>query len=287
MESHLRARHSVILETEMKLQPKHLLFLLILTIVNSLMAQNLSIRVEPQSMSAGIDQTISVHITIENVGNLAGFQFDILYNTEVCHATSATLGDFLGSTGKTSIELGPEINNNTNPGKLIFGGATFGAGAGPIGSGNLANIEFVAQTEGYSAIDMQNVLLSDIYGQSITIDSLTNGEVIVHSEQSEIRKTDTNSAIQRFILKQNYPNPFNPETSIEYFLPRASDVEITVFNLSGQRIATLLNKYQNAGFFELKWDGRNEKGEPVVSGIYVYQFEAGEFAAAKKMMLLR
>jgi hypothetical protein len=271
----------------MKFQSKHLLFLLILTLVNSLMAQNLAVCVKPQSLGAGIDQTISLNIAVENVSNLAGFQFDIYYNTEIIHATSATLGDFLTSTGKSSIEIGPEINNNNNPGKLIFGGATFGAGAGPTGNGILANIEFVAQAEGFSIVDLQNVLLSDIYGQSITIDSLSNGEIIVHSEQSEIRITDTNGAMQRFDLKQNYPNPFNPETSIEYFLPRASDVEITVFNLSGQRITTLLKKYQNVGFFELKWNGRNEKAEPVVSGIYVYQFKAGEFTAAKKMMLLR
>ena len=105
--------------------------------------------------------------------------------------------------------------------------------------------------------------------------------------QTSVESQRTGGAISNFNLFQNYPNPFNPETNIKYQLPNASFVEIAIFNLSGQRITTLLKTYQNAGSFELKWDGRNEMGEQMVSGVYIYQLKAGEFVSAKKMMLLQ
>jgi len=90
-----------------------------------------------------------------------------------------------------------------------------------------------------------------------------------------------------FELSQNYPNPFNPETVIEYHLPKSSFVEIAIYNLQGQRITTLLRKYQNVGFYQLLWDGRNTKGQLVASGVYVYQLKAGDLVSVRKMMLLR
>ena len=105
--------------------------------------------------------------------------------------------------------------------------------------------------------------------------------------QTSVESGKVDENISSFRPFQNYPNPFNPETNIKYQLPNEAFVEITIFNLSGQRIITLLKKYQNAGSFELKWDGRNEMGEQVVSGIYVYQLKNDEFVSTKKMMLIR
>ena len=90
-----------------------------------------------------------------------------------------------------------------------------------------------------------------------------------------------------FSLKQNYPNPFNPETVIEYNLPKGCRVEIDVYNILGQKVRTLLEEHQNAGRHRVLWDGRDEKGKEVSSGIYLYRIKASEFSQTKKMVLLR
>ncbi len=91
----------------------------------------------------------------------------------------------------------------------------------------------------------------------------------------------------RFELQQNYPNPFNPVTKICYSLPRAEQVRLTVFNLSGQKVAALVDEARPAGFHQVIWDGRDAAGRISSSGIYLYRIEAGEFNAVKKLLFLK
>ena len=90
-----------------------------------------------------------------------------------------------------------------------------------------------------------------------------------------------------FALSDNYPNPFNPETRIFYFVSRACQVRLEVFNLLGQKIRTLVNEHQTVGNREVGWDGRNQDGEEVASGVYFYKLQAEDFAQTKKMVLIR
>ncbi len=92
---------------------------------------------------------------------------------------------------------------------------------------------------------------------------------------------------QRFALHQNYPNPFNPATLIEYSVPRHSHVMITVYNVLGQEIEQLVNDERSAGRHSVFWDGKDERGQQVASGIYFYHMQAGEFVVTKKMVLLK
>jgi hypothetical protein len=90
-----------------------------------------------------------------------------------------------------------------------------------------------------------------------------------------------------FALHQNYPNPFNPTTTIRYDLKENSDVVLQIYNLLGQNIRTLVNARQEAGYREVVWDGRNNVGNAVASGIYIYRIEAGNFVQTRKMVLMR
>ncbi|MFH1336992.1 MAG: FlgD immunoglobulin-like domain containing protein, partial [Candidatus Zixiibacteriota bacterium] len=90
-----------------------------------------------------------------------------------------------------------------------------------------------------------------------------------------------------FSMKQNFPNPFNSETVIEYSLPRESQIKITIYNLLGQKVKTLINGKSPAGRQEVSWDGKNNRGEAVSSGIYFYRMEADEFTQIKKMVFLK
>ena len=89
-------------------------------------------------------------------------------------------------------------------------------------------------------------------------------------------------------LRQNYPNPFNPETTISYDLSTELIVTLTIYDLSGQVIRTLVDdQAMSAGQYQSIWDGRDESGVKVASGVYFYQLRAGEFTAKKKMTLLQ
>ncbi|NIR64214.1 MAG: T9SS type A sorting domain-containing protein [candidate division Zixibacteria bacterium] len=97
----------------------------------------------------------------------------------------------------------------------------------------------------------------------------------------------TTNKPNQFILSQNYPNPFNPETIIRYQLPTNSKVQLTIYNLLGQKVRTLVNDKQQNGIYEVIWDGRNEFGQEVSSGIYIYRLKIDNQVASRKMVLLR
>ena len=90
-----------------------------------------------------------------------------------------------------------------------------------------------------------------------------------------------------FELSQNYPNPFNPSTKFRYALPEGKNVKVVVYGLNGRRVAELVNNYQNAGTYEVTWNGKNDSGIQVASGTYIYSIEAGTFTQVRKMVLLK
>jgi len=90
-----------------------------------------------------------------------------------------------------------------------------------------------------------------------------------------------------FSLHQNYPNPFNPITTLRYDLPEQSLVNITIYDLLGREIRTLVNTTQDAGFKSVIWNATNDFGKPVSAGVYLYKIQAGEFRQVKKMVLLK
>ena len=90
-----------------------------------------------------------------------------------------------------------------------------------------------------------------------------------------------------FSLANNYPNPFNPATTIKYALPQAADVELTVYNVLGQPVRTLVAEHQNAGRYVVEWDATNDSGHSLSSGMYFYRLEAGGDLEVKKMLLLK
>jgi hypothetical protein len=91
----------------------------------------------------------------------------------------------------------------------------------------------------------------------------------------------------RFELAQNYPNPFNPVTTIEYSLPERAQVTIEVFNVLGQRVRTLVNDTKSAGSYRIEWNGNDETGKAVSTGVYLYRFSAGDIVQTKKMLLVK
>ncbi len=92
---------------------------------------------------------------------------------------------------------------------------------------------------------------------------------------------------KNYALLQNYPNPFNPTTIISYDLPKSSAVKLVVFDILGREVATLVNDFQSAGSHKAEWNGKNDNGIDLTSGIYFYSLEAGSFKSVKKMIYLK
>jgi hypothetical protein len=90
-----------------------------------------------------------------------------------------------------------------------------------------------------------------------------------------------------FALAQNYPNPFNPSTEMAYDLPTPGHVRFEIYNILGQNVKTLVNEYQDAGTYKVTWDGDDNYGSSVASGVYFYRVSAGEFKDIKKMVLMK
>ncbi len=93
-----------------------------------------------------------------------------------------------------------------------------------------------------------------------------------------------------YALEQNYPNPFNPSTLIGYAIPAfhaGRTVKLEVYNMLGQKVRTLVNKPEAAGVYRVEWDGKDEAGKPVTSGLYVYRLKAGSFVKVKKMLFIK
>lgn len=141
------------------------------------------------------------------------------------------------------------------------------------------------------------------------LDVSSNAEVDIYSAQYRYRRagrhefrvfvgteTYTRSEFDKavaelpsqFNLSQNYPNPFNPTTTIRYDLARAGQVSLVIYNLLGQKVHTLVgNQYQQTGRYTITWDGRNDAGAVVASGVYLYRLQAGNFVRTRKMLFLK
>jgi hypothetical protein len=112
-------------------------------------------------------------------------------------------------------------------------------------------------------------------------DSTTWSFTITPVEGNEAIPTD-------YALGQNYPNPFNPSTRISFSLPRETPVTLEVYNMLGVKIRTLMaGQTKSAGFYTISWDGKDDAGNVMSSGIYLYRVSAGSFVASKKMTLLK
>jgi hypothetical protein len=163
-------------------------------------------------------------------------------------------------------------------------------GRGPIVSLAFAIRNFAIPDSYYVHFDESDSLqpqnqLSNITGDSLVIPVLVDGPIIVLAPQSA---EEGQSLPMRFGLAQNYPNPFNASTRISFTLPGPDDVTLTVFDLLGRNITDLYSGPVSAGETVVSWDGRNSRGECVVSGVYFYRLEAeGGQVVTKRMTLLK
>lgn len=119
-------------------------------------------------------------------------------------------------------------------------------------------------------------VLSEIVGMQSAMANISEGKLI-----------EQGNTPQRFDILQNYPNPFNPVTTIRYQLPEDVHVTLTVYNMLGQRVRTLVDDMQTAGYYSVQWDGTNRSGMTLSSGMYFYRIQAGRYNVVRTMLFMK
>jgi hypothetical protein len=117
--------------------------------------------------------------------------------------------------------------------------------------------------------------------------NLNQGDHFYHISFRDAQDIETPSVIYTTYLENNYPNPFNPSTTISYSIANSGDVNISVYNIRGQLVRTLVNETLDAGMHSVVWNGDNNLGRSVGSGIYLYKLETSDNRIVKKMLLMK
>ncbi|MGB2697580.1 MAG: T9SS type A sorting domain-containing protein [Candidatus Zixiibacteriota bacterium] len=138
-------------------------------------------------------------------------------------------------------------------------------------------------------------LLGDINGDSykeVAVSSFSldidSCKVLIYtSNPTSIYEREFNNTLKHFCLKQNYPNPFNSSTIINYQIIKKGEVKLTIYNVLGERINTIIDDYQMPKSYHVDWDGTDYKGKRVASGIYFYELKWNNQIQIKKLVFLK
>lgn len=231
---------------------------------------------------ADADDVISVG-AVDNLGTIAGFSsrgpsYDGRIKPEVC-ARGVSVACASGNGGSYISSNGTSLST-----PLVAGAAAVLLSANPTWTPMIvrqALMQTASQSNtpdndyGYGIIDIWQAINVDsllVDGIMISIDSLLKIETTMPSE---------------FDLYQNYPNPFNSNTTIEYDLKKSTRVEIKIFDILGKEVITLVNNIESPGRKSIIWNGTDQNGNPVSTGVYFYSLIIGDNSYTKKMLLLR
>jgi hypothetical protein len=207
--------------------------------------------------------------------NVAGMG---IYGYEMTLAFQETIVEFVGATtvGTATESWGVPIVNATVPGQVIIvhAGATSLSGSLPLIKVNFQGIPGTGGSTSY--LNITNILFNE--GNPCAL--VQNGSIL--------SAIDNNILIPRMHLEQNFPNPFNPSTTIRYQLAEKGKATVRVYSPSGSLVRTLVDRFHEvAGCHEVRWDGRNDRGGKVASGVYLYRLDSNGCYRVKKMVLIK
>ncbi len=224
-----------------------------------------------------IGEHLTMDVNITGGKTVAGYQFTVAFDSTVFrYVSAADAGYFPSGAFAVPLEGEQEI---TLVAAALEGTAT-------ETDGTLATLTFeVLKSNPFSSLHLTDVILADANATAMAV--RFRGE----HDGSGMELTPLTPPEQTAVLP-NYPNPFNPETWVPYQLAAPAEVTLTIFGSNGQLVRTLALGHQAAGVYQSKsraayWDGRNNIGERVASGLYFYTLTAGDFTATGKMLILK
>ncbi len=221
-----------------------------------------------------VGQNVFVDVSLANVQDLMGYGFVLNYDADKFEFVEAAPADqdLLKSTGGET----PLFSSLANEaGQVSIANAVVNASE-VSGGGDIVRLTFRVLQE-----FAENARFEIAEGLVFDPQQLSNPAVV--AGVLDVQTTPT-----EFALLQNFPNPFNPETTIGYELAESADVTLQIYNVVGQVVRTLIAaEPQAAGRYQMRWDGMDDRGVSVSSGVYFYRISAGEFQTVRKLMLLK
>jgi len=218
-------------------------------------------------------EEISLSVKVNNPQKLKSFGFELGYPAELLSfikiSRTNLTENWSALDGKES-ELGIVTIGGYNAKAISFSKA-----------GLLLKVIFKVREAVEGCGDLRLFNLQD----GVTDAAVNSGEFSTFTNGLQL--SGDNKVPKTFALEQNYPNPFNMETEIVYQLPEAVHVNLTIYNSLGHKIRTLITRNQSAGRYTVRWDGCDEHGKDVTSGIYVYRLETSKYSNVKKMLLVK
>ncbi len=215
-------------------------------------------------------RTFEVKARATGMQDVAGYGFTLSYDPEKVKP----LGEGQSAVSEGEIfkanPRGSLFYQQAQPGLIYVSAGRFGREWSASGEAELATVRFVAlgNDPGQLQIAAGELVNSDFRGVPMRVKKAQPLPMVA-------------------ALHQNYPNPFNPSTEIRFELPTAREVKLTIYNQVGQAIRTLVDRRMKAGAYALKWDGTDNAGLGVASGVYFYSIEAGDFSQIRKMTLVK
>lgn len=249
-----------------------------------------TVRVQMTAFDVGNQASVNVYLV--NDQPLSGIQIPLTYTGDLAVFDSVVFGPrTAGFTGfdivRSAQDLGGSVQTVTLAVVPLQTGA-IAAGNDPIAtlyfSRNLVSTLDTSYINATTVVPAGGLLAADNAGQPDGyVPRFVGGAVLVGTSVAE----HPDVLPREFELLPNYPNPFNPTTSFSVALPVPSHVAVEIYNLLGQRVVKLFDGQAQAGYLDLKWDGRDSGGRQVGSGVYFYKVETEAFRQVRKMVLLK
>lgn len=237
-------------------------------------------------------QLISIPVYIYSDEDLAAMTLGFQWSSPHIRYASVLLSQELQDLGFTTLLHRPDTTQQ------IIGVGVIHFEAGVIPASNEARLMFTVRfMTKTGAVPTEITIDSTFFGAVGPFELAKAGGIgELCPEFSHMAAVDIRLPVQEFdgpvlpetySISQNNPNPFNPTTSIDFALPTAAKTKIEVFNILGQKVKTLVDEYLTAGNKRVEWDGTDENGSTVASGIYLYRMTANDYTETKKMMLMK
>ena len=213
------------------------------------------------ALNAEIDAASSMYyvtLNMSDITSIHGFEVSLNYDTDALELVEESVvgpvGLIIPSYENGVVSIADMFNGEEFSGTLTIGFKSIGTSRGVV-------------------VELKHALVADNALGINKVTDLTN---------ASLRALPT-----VYALSKNFPNPFNPTTTIEYQIPASGNVDMVIYNMTGQKVRTLINEVKSAGFYKVTWDGKNNMGETVASGLYFYKLVSGNFNKIEKMTLVK
>ena len=220
----------------------------------------------PGEMIAG--QNYTIQVVIHNAADVKGYSVDLEYNKEALTLAGIEKGDFINAESYSISSIGDGTVGLTN---AVYGPAAF------AGDGVLAEVLFTANKNGLFSADMLGIT-----GAKLVDSNFIGMDIIIDSPSGINVETPV-----AFELGQNFPNPFNPTTAISFSIPKSGHVELSIYDILGRNVKTLVSGAYDVGNYSVVWDATDMNGNLVSNGVYFYTIKADDFRLTKKMLFMK